>query len=119
MAAFLIPNYSKTIKNKFILTEDFIFFVEDLKHIKFKNEYIDIWNGVIVIKKGFIWNGCTFALNTKKTMVASLIHDALYQIKVIDRNKCDKIFYKILKLYDFEFSLLYFLGVKIFGWIFY
>ena len=106
-------------KYKYTLLKDFVFFSDQLKNVKFKNKYVDIWNGVIIVKEGYSWDGCSYAPDTERTLAASLVHDVLYQFRVVDRNKCDKIFYELLVLYDFNFSLLYYAGVRTFGWIFY
>ncbi len=37
-------------------------------------------NGLLRIKKGFIWNGANVIPDTRSNMFAALVHDALYQI---------------------------------------
>lgn len=43
--------------------------------------YIEIIEGVIFIRKGYAWDGPSGpAFDTKNFMIASLVHDALYQL---------------------------------------
>lgn len=43
-------------------------------------EWFTVKNGVIYIKKGYAWDGASGpTIDTKTTIVASLIHDCLYQ----------------------------------------
>ena len=45
------------------------------------NEYLSIKDGVLVIGKGYCWNGSSGpAIDTAKCMTASLVHDAYYQM---------------------------------------
>ena len=68
-----------------------------------KTEFIHLgMNGVLVVKRGYVWDGASFAIDTKNTMLASLIHDALYQLMrgnyIIQewRVNADQILYDIL-----------------------
>jgi len=36
--------------------------------------------GMIMIKKGYAWDGATIAIDTKNFMKGSLVHDAIYQL---------------------------------------
>ena len=47
-----------------------------------KTEFIHLgMNGVLVVKRGYVWDGASGpTIDTKNTMLASLIHDALYQL---------------------------------------
>ena len=82
-----------------------------------KHGYIK--NNFLIIYGGYSWDGATVVPDTDKTYIASLIHDFLYQYKVCKRKDADKIFYDRL-LYDkFEFSGLYYIGVRLFGYYFY
>lgn len=37
-------------------------------------------DGVLMIYRGYAWDGCTNAPDTKSNMLAGLVHDALYQM---------------------------------------
>ena len=55
-----------------------------------------------------------------KTYYASLVHDALYQISndhggIMSRIEADKLFYRILKAYNFLPALLYYQAARLLG----
>lgn len=61
-------------------------------------------DGVITVKAGYVWDGASGpTFDTKNTFMASLIHDALYQLMrngLLDRKwrkRADKIMYEILR----------------------
>lgn len=37
-------------------------------------------DGVLIIYRGYAWDGCTNAPDTESNMLAGLVHDALYQL---------------------------------------
>ena len=73
----------------------------------------------IFIKEGYTWDGCTLAIDTKRTYDASLVHDFLYEYKPVTRSIADKIFYNILQNNKFRLSLLYYIAVRLFGTFYY
>ena len=75
-------------------------------------------NGFITVNRDYSWNGCTFAIDTKSTYIASCVHDALYQFK-IDKQKSDLAFYDLLKQNKFPFAKIYYISVRLFGFLFY
>ncbi len=99
-------------------------------------------DGTIDILQGYSWNGCSpnisicdlFWVGTPDGVIdvtigkpvayyASMIHDALYQMlyyKVCPytRKQADKIFYNELKKRKFKLAGLYWLAVRMLGWIF-
>ena len=117
-----------------------------IKGSEFENEWFSLAkNGLITIKgthyKGYAWDGCSpkvkikdlylgimegvlnFDTGYSKTYYASLVHDVLYQFSqelksFIRRKDVDREFYTILKRDDFRFAFLYYLAVRLFGWIF-
>lgn len=118
--------------DKFLeLTNDLRIETSRFKDIYFDSKYLSIIDNVIIVKKGFIWNGCTWARDGKRdgrgiplSAIASCVHDALYfyTIKGISRDIKDLIFYDELKRVNFKFlgvpgSLLYLVGVKTLGWM--
>ncbi len=86
------------------------------KTITFKNDWLEIANGVITIKKKFHWNGCTWARDGRRneddipiSWIASAVHDALYNTSnlpdAISRKIIDLIFYDELKKINFDFKV--------------
>ena len=96
----------------------------------FTHPYIKLINGNLTINIGYAWDGATGpVINTKNTLIASLVHDALYQamrLNLIPNNEdtrklADKTFYSILKdngVFAIRRSVWYF-AVRVFGRFFY
>lgn len=66
------------------------------------NDYISLDHGHLIIKKGYAWDGASGpAIDDKTNMMASLVHDALYQlmreglIERTHRKYIDKLFREI------------------------
>jgi len=98
-------------------------------------------NGQIVIKSGYVWDGCTFKFNIfdliiigtpdgvinfdngkPKTYYASLIHDSLYQFMndkkmPFSRKEMDKIFFELMVETNFKMRYVYYFAVRWFAWI--
>ena len=91
----------------------------ELKGYYYSNEWISIVNGYITIREGYSWNGCTFAPDFETTLDASCVHDAFYQFHFAPRKVADKVFYDLLKQNKFIFAKIYYISVRIFGWLFY
>ena len=104
---------------KYTLKKDHYFYNEHLKNVIFRHEFFECVYGNCVIKKGYSWDGCTFAPDFKETYTASLIHDVLYQFNIVDREKADLVFYEILKQNGFRFAKIYYFAVRLFGGLFY
>ena len=73
----------------------------------FEHEYASSKDGILSVKKGYAWTGASGPIiNTRDTLVASLVHDVLYQamrlnlIKSSKENRkiADKNFFEILKM---------------------
>ena len=110
----------------------------------FSNAWLTIeQNGTITVRgsngEGYAWDGCSpktiildlifgtpdgrLDLRTEKpiTYFTSMIHDALYQFKEevgISRKETDILFYLTLKEAKFKWSFIYYLGVRIGGWLY-
>ena len=93
-------------KYKFKVEENFsielTFKIPDIEH-----EYDSSKDGILSVKKGYAWDGASGPIiNTRDTLVASLVHDVLYQamrlnlIKSSKENRkiADKNFFEILKM---------------------
>ena len=103
---------------KFTLKEPLHTYSSELKEVYFSNDWLMVCNGFITVKKGYSWDGCTFAPDTKDTYEASCVHDALYQFN-INRLKADLTFYDLLKQNKFPFAKTYYISVRLFGFLFY
>lgn len=95
--------------------------------------------GKITVTRGYAWNGCSpkfcvadLLLGTPegvvhrdtgkpKTYNASLVHDALYQFLrdglPLTRRHADAFFRRLLEESDFAPAWLYWLAVRLFGWL--
>jgi len=92
-------------------------------------------------KNGYAWDGCSpkvklfdiylgtpeaalnFATGQSKTYYASLVHDVFYQFSrdvknIVPRKAVDQEFYKILKTNQFRLAKLYYIAVRLFGWVY-
>jgi len=112
---------------------------------EYTNEWFSLAKGGTVIVKGshyrgYAWDGCSpkfkfkdlcfgtpeavlnFATGQSKTYYASLIHDVFYQFAkhirlYVKRKEVDREFYRILRRDDFRFARVYYIFVRMFGWI--
>ena len=112
---------------------------------EFKNEWFKlIKDGTVFIKgtnsRGYAWDGCSpkfkikdwyfgtweavlnFETGQSKTYYASLIHDVFYQFakdirSFVKRKEVDQEFLSILKRDGLRFAKLYYIFVRLFGWI--
>ena len=73
----------------------------------FVHPYASLKDGILSVKRGYAWDGASGPIiNTRDTLVASLVHDVLYQamrlnlIKSCKENRqiADKNFFEILKM---------------------
>lgn len=113
---------------------------------EFENEWFKLSkDGTVIVKgthyKGYAWDGCSPKWKIKdlyigtweavlnwdtgksKTYYASLIHDVFYQFSknvrfFIKRKEIDREFYNILKRDKFRCAFLYYIAVRLFGWLF-
>ena len=116
--------YSK-YKYKFKVEENFSIELP-FKIPDFVHPYASLKDGILSVKRGYAWDGASGpVINTRDTLVASLVHDVLYQamrlnlIKSSEENKkiADKNFFKILKMNGVNSirSKVWYLAVKLFG----
>lgn len=96
----------------------------------FKHPYVTLTDGNLTINIGYAWDGASGpVIDTKNTLIASLVHDALYQAMRLNlisndeetRKLADKTFYSILKdnnVFVLRRSVWYF-AVRAFGRFFY
>ena len=97
--------YSK-YKYKFKVEENFSIELP-FKIPDFVHTYASLKDGILSVKRGYAWDGASGPIiNTRDTLVASLVHDVLYQamrlnlIKSSKENRtiADKNFFEILKM---------------------
>jgi hypothetical protein len=77
----------------------------------------------VTIRKDYAWNGNSFAIDTRKNMLGSLVHDALYQFSAapgfpMTRDQADLIYLGILRASGFMLAVVYYRAVKRFGAVF-
>jgi hypothetical protein len=77
----------------------------------------------LTIRKGYAWNGNSFAIDTRANMLGSLVHDVLYQFSAapgfpMERDQADLIYLGILRGSGFKLSRLYYHAVRRFGAVF-
>lgn len=112
-------------KYKFKVEENFSIELP-FKIADFEHEYASSKNGILEIKKGYAWDGASGpVINTKNTLIASLVHDVLYQAmrlnlikpNCVNKKLADKNFFEILKMNgvnSFRSKVWYF-AVRLFG----
>lgn|SRR5574344_478277 len=116
--------YSK-YNYKFKVEED-VYFKLPVSMPDFEHDYCAVKNGTIFVNKGYAWDGASGPVfNTKNTLVASLVHDVLYQaqrLNLIERNStnrknADENFYELLKYYGVNpiRCKIWYLAVRFFG----
>lgn len=84
--------YSKLQGYKYKLEEDYGIEVPVLSAYEIHHPYIELQYGIMVIKRGYCWDGATGVPDNRDNMRGSLVHDALYQLMrlgLIDRSYKD------------------------------
>jgi hypothetical protein len=95
------------------------------KDFKFR---VNRTNEIIVIREGFVTNLASVPRilrsiypRSPKLLLASCIHDYLYEQGIYDRKTCDLIFKDLMKIVGVKkkkYKVME-LGVRLFGWLFY
>lgn len=112
-------------KYKFKVEENFSIELP-FKIADFEHQYASLKDGILSIKKGYAWDGASGPIiNTRDTLVASLVHDVLYQamrlnlIKSSRENRkiADKNFFEILKMHGVNSirRKVWYFAVRLFG----
>jgi len=80
----------------------------------------------IRIKDGFSWNGSSFVLDDKIvlgrpiTWIATCVRNLLYKNRnPLTRVTADILFYRELVKAEIKLAFLYFIGMRVFGWMVY
>ena len=116
--------YSK-YKYKFKVEENFSIELP-FKIPDFVHPYASLKDGILSVKRGYAWDGASGPIiNTQDTLVASLVHDVLYQamrlnlIKSSKENRqfADKNFFEILKIHGVNSirRKVWYFAVRLFG----
>ena len=118
--------YRKIRKYKYQLMDDYIVEIEIKPGKDIDYEFVSLSrNGVLAIRKYYAWDGASGpAIDTRKIMRGSLVHDALYQLMrlgaldhVVHRKPVDRIMKKICledKMFSPRATWVYW-GVHLFG----
>ena len=112
-------------KYKFKVEENFSIELP-FKMPDFEHQYASLKDGILSVKRGYAWDGASGPIiNTRDTLVASLVHDVLYQamrlnlIKSNSENKktADKNFFEILKTHGVNSirRKVWYFAVRLFG----
>jgi hypothetical protein len=68
-------------RNKNVLEGFEFYYLENWQEISYRNKFVTLEKGKLVIRKDYAWDGASGPVFQTKTLVAaSLLHDALYQI---------------------------------------
>ena len=108
------------------LKEDLVFLDLGYKHAFTGNGFMIEFNSIL-IKKGYCWDGASGGASDGKrigglpvTWKATCIHDILYQRKnPLSRKRIDELFYREMKTAGFKRAYIYYICVRLFGWMFY
>lgn len=116
------------------LEQDLVIHTTRFTGIYYEAATLRIVNNIIIIKKGFEWDGCTWARDGVRdengrpiSWKASCVHDALYRDRnnPLARGIADLIFRDELMECGFRFlrapvwlsAYSYYIGVRAFGWL--
>jgi hypothetical protein len=109
---------------KYQLAQNYCISIQVVK-CKYLGQFLELTeNGLLIIKKGYAWDGCSGpTLDDKTNMEASLVHDALYQLMRLEiiphkyRLYADNLFRSLCKKHGMrKFRLWYYYkGVRWFA----
>lgn len=104
------------------LQEDLVVNTEVFKEVWYTGNFVEIQGSLIIVNKGFEWDGCTCAKDQPSNRIACCVHDALLWDNniPITRWEKDKVFYKLLKENKFKLGgwvpfspEIYYIGVTL------
>lgn len=88
---------------KYQTNTDIVFGDESLMLFDYENQFLELSDGVLTIRKGYAYDGASGpTIDSDSTFIASAVHDALYQLigfKVLPysfREKADKWLHELL-----------------------
>jgi len=91
--------HNRTFKG-FILTKDYVI-KTNITQPNIDHKFFSLHNGILIIKKGYWWNGVTGWVTTKSTLRSSLVHDCFYQmmqeslLNLRYKTRVDKLYYNM------------------------
>ncbi len=116
--------YKKITIYKYKLCEPLSISIPELSSYTIETPYFTIKNGVMVISKNYAWDGPSGpTIDTKNSMMPSLVHDVLYQcirekyLPISTKSIADKTFHKLCRKNGMSAirAGYFYLGVKWFG----
>lgn len=116
--------YKKITSYKYELYEDLTVAIPELSEYEFTHGYFELSQGLLLIRKGYAWDGVSGpTFDTKNTFVGGIVHDALYQsirekfLPSTKKSTADKILRRLLREHGMSWfrSQYFYLGVKWFG----
>lgn len=123
--------YKWTLEENYEMEVSPLFLLPD-----FQNEWVNIEQNHITIKRGYSWDGCSpkrklfgivigtwdgpieEATGKPQLYYPSLIHDVLTQFRIGDRKTADQIFLWLMYEHEFKYAKLYYKAVRLYGEIF-
>ena len=119
--------YTRHPKYKYVLTSDFEVYVQwELGNHDFRDAKGRVWlstrGKLIIVRKGYAWDGASMAPDFPDVALASCIHDALIQASQtpcfpLSKRQIDKVFLDEMPR-RFKFRGVYFAAVRTFGGIY-
>ncbi|HXK56874.1 MAG TPA: DUF1353 domain-containing protein [Gammaproteobacteria bacterium] len=93
-----------------ILTDDIVFMTPIKTHVAVTVHIVLAFTGRLVLRKGYIWDFATGAVDTPDMVVPSLVHDAFCdlinagEIPKSCQSKADRHFMALMKQYNVAFA---------------
>lgn len=84
-----------------------------------KRLLVSVFKGVIVVHKGYSFDGMTCYPDNAANLAGACLHDALYQTGIVSRKMADDMLRSVLKAQGQKDRHIVHLGVRLFGWVAY
>lgn len=120
-------SYTRAPKWDYVLTSDLpVVTPWELGNHDFQDEFGNVWlqmrGKMLIVKKGYAWDGASLAPDFKDVILASCVHDALIQfVRVscfpLGKSQIDKIFRDLMP-YRFAARWIYWAAVRMFGGVY-
>ena len=115
----------KKVKGGYVLTEGYYYMGKVKPEFMVKHNFFHIYRtGLVLIKKGYFWNGANLIKDSKKNLRASCVHDTYCQAMSLYilpmkrfRAKSDRVFSDICKQDGMNrfIAKLYYIGLRVYG----
>lgn len=93
--------------------------VPDLEAWHGKRLLLSTYKGIVVVHKGYSFDGMTCYPDSAANLSGACLHDALYQTGAVSRKTADDMLRAVLKAQGQPDRHLVHLGVRLFGWLAY